>query len=318
MTRWLITMLFVLAASLPAQAAGLDEAQALLDQGQDAEAVDMLTGLAEQSPSDYRIWFLLGVAEAHRRNFQPAIRHFRHVLKLRPTLAEPHNNLAVIYNELGDLRAAVRELEASLELNPDYATAHQNIGDMYVKLALESYQKAMIDSDDPRLKRRYERLLHLDDDAPQARPESSGGRTVQVESSGESDDKAGDSPRPEVRPLLSDADRAEVLAAIEAWRSAWSARNIEGYFSAYASDFTPPARFSSRAAWERYKRRVIGNKSFIDVKLDTIRLSALAQGKVRADFRQDFRSPGYRSRDHKELVLEKTSHGWKIVRESVL
>ncbi len=286
---------------LTAWSASTTEARALLEQGKDADAVKMLNNLLAENPGNYQGWFMLGVAEAHQKHFQAAIRHFRKVIELRPTLAEPHNNLAVIYNELGDLRAAVRELEASLELNPDYSTAHENIGDLYVKLALEAYQKALIDEDSPELKLRYQRLLHL-------RDARLGGSAV----------NAPDGKAPQVLPLLTAATRAEILAAVERWRAAWSARNVDTYFAAYSKDFKPAGRFATQAEWQRYKRRIIRKQSFIEVRLDAIQLSPVSGDRVRVDFMQYFKSDNYNSKDHKQLLLEKSQDGWKVVNESVI
>ncbi len=330
----LIFCLFLLWQPGYAQSASMSEARALLDQGKDGEAASMLNALAADKPRDYQLWFMLGVAEVHQKNYQAAIRHFRKVLDLRPTLAEPHNNLAVIYNELGDLRAAVRELDASLDLNPDYNTAHENIGDLYVKLALESYQKALIDEENPELEQRYQRLLHLRDARAELATSDSTHRNLHatvgvlpemppqkpVMPVKKPDDPAAQPkiPGPQVMPVLEAGTRAAVLVALEHWRAAWSARDVDGYFAAYAEDFKPAGRFSTKPAWQRYKRRIIRKKSFIDVKLDAIQLSPVSETKVRVDFMQYFKSDGYQSQDHKQLVLEKNKDGWKIVNEAVL
>ncbi len=282
--KWLPALFAVLLWQSAVQAASLAEARQLMDAGADEQALQMLRALQDAEAGDYRFWFMRGVIEARQKDFQSAIGHFRKALELRPTLAEAHNNLAVIYNEMGDLRGAIRELEASLELNPDYATAHENIGDLYVKLALESYQRAM-DGGDAALIRRYQRLQHLRD--------------------------------AEVRPVAPGV-YASITGALERWRTAWSARDIDAYFAAYAPDFEPAGRFADVGAWRRYKRRVIGRTSFIDVKLEDVRVLLLSDTRAVVDFIQFFRSDGYHSRDHKQLTLEKYRDGWKVVDESVL
>jgi len=139
----------------------ISAAHSLLDQGREAEAIGVLEQLVKNTPTDFQAWFLLGVTQAKERRFHDAVASFGKVVALQPKLAEPHNNLAVIYNELGDFRAAVKELEASLKLKPDYATAHENIGDLYVKLAADSYRKALKEGGRPALRQRYNRLLHI-------------------------------------------------------------------------------------------------------------------------------------------------------------
>jgi len=151
----------------------ISNARALIEQGQDNDAISMLGQLLKNSSEDFQAWFLLGVTQAKQRRFHDAVVSFGKVVSLQPKLAEPHNNLAVIYNELGDFRAAVKELEASLKLKPDYATAHENIGDLYVKLAADAYRKALVADGRPALRQRYDRLLHIRDaHAPAHKPDT--------------------------------------------------------------------------------------------------------------------------------------------------
>jgi len=144
-------------------APAISDARSLIEHGRDNDAIGVLGRLVKSSPKDFQAWFLLGVTQAKQRRFHDAVISFGKVAALQPKLAEPHNNLAVIYNELGDFRAAVKELEASLQLKPDYATAHENIGDLYVKLAADAYRKALDAGDRPALRQRYDRLLHIRD-----------------------------------------------------------------------------------------------------------------------------------------------------------
>jgi tetratricopeptide (TPR) repeat protein len=59
-----------------------------------------------------------------------------------PDLAEPHNNLAVLYAAAGRYARARSELEEALRLRPGYAVAHENLGDVYAALAAQSYATA--------------------------------------------------------------------------------------------------------------------------------------------------------------------------------
>ena len=124
-------------------------------------ALESLQGIIKQQPDAYQAWFLIGVAHARQQQFHQAIEAFRHVIDLNPLLAEPHNNLAVIYNELGDVRAAINELEQSLKKRPDYAIVEENIADLYVKLALQNYRNALEKEPSEALEKRYMRLLQV-------------------------------------------------------------------------------------------------------------------------------------------------------------
>jgi len=247
----------------------------------DTAAIALYQTRVNQSSDDYKAWFGLGVAQAKQHHLQEAIAAFRRVITLQPALAEPHNNLAVIYDEQSKYQAAVNELETSLKLNPGYTTAYKNIGDLYVKLAANAYQKALRENDRKEIRQRYMRLLHVLD-TPQTLPVDSG-----------------------------------VLAALEAWRTAWSKRDTAAYFSAYAHDFEPGGRFGSFVAWKTYKRSVIGKRAFIHVKLEHIKAVRLSDGRFRVTFMQHFRSDVFNSNDRKELLFKLTPDGWKIVQETV-
>jgi tetratricopeptide (TPR) repeat protein len=160
-----IPVVLICTALLSMQLAGAAHAGTGADGPGAGDPIAALQQQLQRHPDDFQAWFRLGVTQAKARRFHDAIASFGKVIELQPKLAEPHNNLAVIYNELGDYRAAVRELEASLQLKPDYATAHENIGDLYVKLAADAYRKALATDVSPALRRRYERLLHIRDEA---------------------------------------------------------------------------------------------------------------------------------------------------------
>ena len=112
------------------------------------------------------------------------------------------------------------------------------------------------------------------------------------------------------------SDLRAALMSVEAWRMAWSGRDIDGYFAAYANNFVPPRHFDSIEEWKRYKRRVILAKSFIHVSLGDIKAELLESGqRVTVRFLQQFNSNSFSGEDEKELVLENGDNGWKIIRE---
>ena len=65
-------------------------------------------------------------AQSAAGNTEQAIDTLRALVSDYPELAEPHNNLAVIYASRGDYSLARTELETAISLNPSYATAFEN------------------------------------------------------------------------------------------------------------------------------------------------------------------------------------------------
>ncbi|MDX8404353.1 MAG: tetratricopeptide repeat protein, partial [Mariprofundaceae bacterium] len=159
----LLLMICSLLSSVAMAADIYDGSKSDIQAGRTEIALGALQEIIKQQPDAYQAWFLIGVAHAGEQQFHQAIEAFRHVIELNPLLAEPHNNLAVIYNELGDVRAAVNELEQSLKKRPDYAIVEENIADLYVKLALQNYRNALEKEPREGLEKRYMRLLQVRD-----------------------------------------------------------------------------------------------------------------------------------------------------------
>ncbi len=115
-------------------------------------------------------------------------------------------------------------------------------------------------------------------------------------------------------PSASPEDAA--LKAVEAWRAAWSSKDVQGYFAAYAPEFRP--KKGSFAAWSRHKQRVIEKKTYIDVKLEGVKVEPVSEDTMNITFVQHFVSNNYSSDDRKLLTLKKQPDGWKIIRETTL
>jgi len=316
----------------------ISAAHTLIDLGRNADAIGVLKQLVENTPTDFQAWFLLGVTQAKERRFHDAVASFGKVVALQPKLAEPHNNLAVIYNALGNFRAAVKELEASLKLKPDYATAHENIGDLYVKLAADAYRKALKEGGRPALRQRYNRLLHIRTvNQPEAdtrptspsrlntaqRPASEMERTspenTRISEPTVIDTITKQSPKPaptDGKKIAAQADIMAAMAAVEAWRSAWSRQDLPSYFAAYSDAFDFSGRFKTLEQWKHYKQSVITKRAFIRVTLENIKAKKLAGGEIRLAFLQHFRSDSFNSDDVKTMLLRQTQDGWKIIYEA--
>lgn len=296
----------------------LAEIQQLIDQGYKAEAQRKLQALLKHDAKQYQAWFLLGVVEAEQQHYPKAVHAFRQVVALQPQLAEPHNNLAVIFDELGDYTAAIEELKASLKLNPDYLTARQNIGDLYIKLAADAYRQVLERSDRPELRARYARLLKVraevesNHPAPTYQPK----KTAKAQPS-QRHAVAAAAPEPAANHSATASPEAAIKQAIEAWRKAWSEQQIDAYFAAYADGFKG-RKFRTRARWEAYKRRVILQRKYIHIRIDHLHIRHAAHGIIKATFVQHYRSNAYNGDDRKELWFARQHGSWRITREITL
>jgi tetratricopeptide (TPR) repeat protein len=82
------------------------------------------------------------VIQAESGHPAEAIETYTQLTQEYPELAEPYNNLAVLYAQQNQYDKAREALEGAVRANPGYGTAYENLGDVYAKLASQSYAKA--------------------------------------------------------------------------------------------------------------------------------------------------------------------------------
>jgi len=126
-----------------AYAQSLKEARALIADKRYTDAIATLDKLTAERPREPQARFLKGVALTDAGKTDEAIAAFQGVLNEYPELPEPRNNLAVLYAQKGDYALARDELEAAIGAAPDYVIAYENLGDIYARLAVVNYEKAI-------------------------------------------------------------------------------------------------------------------------------------------------------------------------------
>ena len=99
-------------------------------------------GLAT-NPRDPQMRFWQGFLFEQLGQPDMAIQVYLALTQEYPELAEPSNNLGVLYAAQGDYARAKSSLEAALRANPNYATAHENMGDLLVNMARQSYERSL-------------------------------------------------------------------------------------------------------------------------------------------------------------------------------
>jgi len=338
MKQLFFTVLFMVSAnfSYAETSFSIKQAKEDMQAGRYEATIENLRELVDQEQRNYEAWFMLGVAHVHEQQSHQAIEAFRQVIAIRPDLAEPHNNLAAVYNNLGDTNAAVAELEAALEKRPNYTVAEENLADLYVKLALQHYHNALTQSPNPIIEQRYARLVKVRNPMPTAQetqaesntPEMSTKPTAMASENAEAVAvtkteplNATDAQKPvaeaPVAPSPKEPTITDVLDALESWRRAWAGQNLEAYFATYAEDFDPGSRFDSLETWKNYKTRVIENKKYIKVQLEQVEVTFNAdKSATTIMLLQRFRSNSYNGDDFKKIRMVHTPQGWKITHEA--
>lgn len=115
-------------------------------------------------------------------------------------------------------------------------------------------------------------------------------------------------------PAAASAAPAEVEAAVLAWASAWASKDVDKYLASYASDFQP-AKGASHKAWEEQRRKRIGNKSSISVKVDNLVVSVNGNTAT-AKFKQSYAADKIKESGRKTLELQRVDGRWLIRKES--
>ena len=105
-----------------------------------------------------------------------------------------------------------------------------------------------------------------------------------------------------------------VNLALENWRRAWSAQQVEPYLSAYSLEFDPGGG-ATREDWRAWRTQRLDEPEFVRVTLDSVQLRLLGDNRVSASFVQRYESESYKDVADKSLVFILEDNDWKIVSE---
>lgn len=107
----------------------------------------------------------------------------------------------------------------------------------------------------------------------------------------------------------------EIRVAVEAWRSAWAARDVTRYLAAYAADFLP-ADGTSHEAWMAQRKDRLRNARGLRVQVEQLEVNVDGD-RATARFLQHYRAGALDDQVRKRLVFVRGVDGWRIAEESV-
>ena len=322
----------VLCAALfaaPALAAGDESAEIsrLVQSGQLAEAMKRVDAGLAQKPADARLRFSKGIILAQQNKPTEAIAVLLKLTEDFPDLPEPYNNLAVLYAANGQYESARIALDKAIASNPGYGMAHENLGDVYAELASQAYEKAARIDGSAGAKAKVAAIRNsVQGAAPgivarQTPPQQQQtGRNVMAATDTSTAMpaaavQAAKVPAAKAAEPARDGEQAVVLAAVNAWAGAWSARDVKAYLDFYSADFVVP-RGMSRDKWVAERTDRITGKQRISVKIEAPKVR-LDGDHATVQFRQEFSSDKLKSTDQKTLTLVKRDGTWRIREERV-
>ena len=116
-----------------------NDVRKLLRQAKYPQALQLVNKALATNPRDPQMRFWQGFIFEQLGQPDMALKVYLSLTQEYPELAEPHNNLGVLYAAKGDYANAKASLDAALRANPSYAAAHENMGDLLVNMARQSY-----------------------------------------------------------------------------------------------------------------------------------------------------------------------------------
>ena len=134
----------------------LPEIEKAYKAGQLEQALQMADAAIAAEPRAAPIRFYKGVMLAEKKQTQQAMQVFRTLIEDYPELADPYNNLAVLYAADGQLQSALEALQAALRNDPSHRAARENLGDVHLALAQQAWAaaQALSKGDDAGLQRK--------------------------------------------------------------------------------------------------------------------------------------------------------------------
>ena len=128
------------------QTKALLETRELIELGKYEKADDIIILQLKEKPRDAQWRYLeallkaeMGVSLKNKDILDNAVFLFERLSEEFPELPEPYNNLAVLYDKMGQEQKAIDSFKLAILNNPDYALAYENLADLYLFLARETY-----------------------------------------------------------------------------------------------------------------------------------------------------------------------------------
>ena len=347
----LIAMLIV----APVFADEIADVSKLMGARQYNEALSKVDAFLNKSPRDAQMRFMKGVILSEQNRATEAVTVFTKLTEDFPDLPEPYNNLAVLYAAAGQYEKARTALETAIRTNPAYATAYENLGDVHARMASQAYDKALqLDSANTAAKSKLTLVRSLvgsptgninfkegaTASANFVNPNTSASNApinnvpvkpalsasannpppvMQTPSVARAEPKTMESaqktPVKQQSIVASNTEREAVLAVVDSWAKAWSAKDVPAYLSYYAENFQTPKN-QTHKHWADERTAKIMNKDRITVRLEAPHVSI--KGNVATvKFLQFYTGGSVKSKSQKTLLLTRAAPGakWQIQQE---
>lgn len=268
----------------------------------------------QQHPRDAQIRFLRAVLLSEQNRADEAIAAYSKLIEDFPALPEPYNNLAVLLMASGQYDKARSAFETATRIQPKYASAHENLGNIYAKMAMRAYGKALqADPASAGAKLKVSTLYALIENSSGDISRQLAGATAPAGGAEGNRDTLPAAPPTAAFDANDVAEYNAVMNVLENWAKAWNARDVDAYLSFYGGNFQTPDG-EPRKKWEQKRRSRILGRSYINVKID-LQQVMIKDGGATVKFRQIYTSDRFTDDSIKTLMFLKQGGQWHIVQE---
>lgn len=219
--------------------------------------------------------------------YDEAIALWQKMLQTYPADLAVSNNIAVALMKQKRFDQAQQQLESILHKDPKLGVLWANLNEIYAYQAQQAYQSVF-----------KQENLNL----------PKGQWILQATNQQTPDESA-----------LAQIERRmqETLNLVEAWRQAWSDKDVSTYLSYYDASYVP-ADFPTAEAWRNSRERSLKRPKFIRIQLDELEVLPLTETTMQVRFVQRYESNTFKDQVRKQLVWQQADETWKIVQEKVI
>ncbi len=308
----IIIALLCICLALPVVAGELDKVQRLVEDGEYQQAQAKIQVYLSKQPENKRALFLHALTQQKLGQTDDAIRSYEALTLSQPKSPEAWNNLAVLYAAKGQHNKARDALLSAINSHPSYATAYENLGNIYAKMAVSAYNRALdTGKNDQAGPIELANIDNLPQEHLPVLPASTTLATVPVVPA---TTVKTNTASPATTDINKDIEIRDITDTVNGWVNAWSAQNVDGYLAYYAPEFKP-AGGMPRRQWENQRRDRLKKPRFIKVTIRNTDVFLIDQQSARFSFEQAYKSDRYSDTSRKTLVLKKVNGQWQILRE---
>ena len=115
----------------------------LVRRGEYSQALKLIDDALKKNPLSVQLRFQRCVVYERMGETEKARLEREAFIKRYPEIAEPYNNLAVIYSQRGNLDRAQELIERALSLRPNFALAYSNLGNLDLARARNAFDQSL-------------------------------------------------------------------------------------------------------------------------------------------------------------------------------